>query len=135
MIRPASIKDLDAICALNEQSWDAHKKKDYSYTVDDFSWYLKHDKPAIILVTENVEGFIFGYDLELWGYIEHIVVDEKYRWKGHARELVEAFMKCNARWSIVESCYYSEVPDMGIVFQSLGFVDNAFQTNWVYKNK
>ena len=132
MIRRATIEDLDDICRIFADRWDGHTGTDYDYSRDDLTWYLTNKSPGLILVNQPVTGFLFGYDMGLWGYIEHMVVDKDHRGKGTGRELIETFVNWSWHWRIVETCYYSEVQNLKGFLDSVGF-EEAFDSKWVLR--
>jgi len=133
MIRKASIGDLDSIWVIYAERFDSYDSDDIKYTLDDLRWYLENDA-AIMLVYDvgEIAGFVFGYNLGIWGYMEHIVVSAKYRGNGYARELIERFVNHNDDWRIVEACHYTEMKNMSSFFKSIGWRDGLVDTRWIY---
>lgn len=137
-IRLAAKKDLDAIYELySTQRYDSNDAPSIAYTKTDWEWYIIRNK-AIILVAEeddNIMGVSFAYDMGIWGYLEHIVVAQEHRGKGHARALIETTIDIGAElgWRIFESCYYEDLDDMKDFFLRVGWQDGGISTRWVYK--
>ena len=69
------------------------------------------------------------------GYIEHIVVDKRYRGKNHGQLLMDEITKIGKirKWRLVESCYYSEIKEMKKFFQKANWEDGGIETRWVFK--
>lgn len=132
MIRKANISDLDQIYLIYLERNLTEENKNCSYSKLDWKWYIENS--GIIYVYEidsNICGFIFGYDMGLWGYIEHIVVSKNNRGSNIGRQLVNYFIENKfENWEQVELCYELNMDEY---FTKIGFKDNQIITKWVHK--
>jgi ribosomal protein S18 acetylase RimI-like enzyme len=136
IIRKAILQDLEDIYQIYSNRYDSHDASSIKYTKSDWEWYLKNDK-SIILVGEedgNLVGLTFTYDMGIWGYMEHVVISEKYRNKGYASQLINSTIDVGRSlgWRILEACYYNEIDMMKEFFQKISWSDGGINTRWVF---
>lgn len=136
MIRVATIDDLSAVFRIYSCRYESGDAETMKYSLDDWSWYLTSPN-AVLLVYESdgeVVAFSFTYDMGIWGYMEHIVVDEPHRYHGYARSLVERTMDIGRErgWRLLEACYYAEMGQMKTFFEKLDWQDGGINTRWVF---
>jgi ribosomal protein S18 acetylase RimI-like enzyme len=131
MIRNANISDLNSIYSIYKDRNDTEEHKNCNYTLSDWSWYIRNGIVYVYELNNELYGFIFGYDMGLWGYIEHIVIDKKHRGLNIGEKLVDYFIQNKfENWQQVELCHEMDLDDY---FQKIGFESNQIITKWVHK--
>ncbi len=136
-IRFATPDDIDDIYKIYCDRYDSNDDPSMVYSKKDWNWYLSNGS-AIIILLENdgiIVGFLFAYDMGIWGYVEHIVVDKNHRGKNYGKMLIDEITKIgkSRKWRLVESCYYSEIKEMETFFQKANWEDGGINTRWVFK--
>lgn len=76
---------------------------------DERDWKAYLETPhSILLVSESddkVVGFLVGYDLKTWGYVDVLVIDHAFRGKGLGTDLLKRFEGHGLeRWGCVKLC-------------------------------
>lgn len=131
MIRKAKISDLDQIYSIYLERNFTEESKNCSYSKLDWKWYIENGIIYVYELNNELCGFIFGYDMGLWGYIEHIVVSKKQRGLNIGKKLVDYFIENKfENWQQVELCHEMDLNDY---FQKIGFESNEIFTKWVHK--
>lgn len=107
-IRVATLEDVQTVVGLAIQMWESHTTEELAQGFYD---YMSGDAGIVVLAMEdeNAVGFaqcglrhdyVEGTDSSPVGYLEGIFVEEEYRKRGLAREMLEA---CQ-RWAKEQGC-------------------------------
>lgn len=110
LARAEDVAEIHAIYLTNRSVEDV---VGVDYEKDDWAAFLSAPHTILIVAEEEgkVVGFLLGYDLRTWGYIDVLVVDHAARRKGIGSDLVKRFEgHGEARWGLVETCV--DVRDM-----------------------
>lgn len=106
-IRDAAAADGTALQSL----YDYHKNEDeiigLTYHDADWSVYLGHPHVflRVAVKDDTVVGFLHGYDMVDWGYIETLIVSKEVRNLGAGRMLLAAFETWGSKsWVASELC-------------------------------
>ena len=108
-VRDATPADMDAMCGFKKRSVTLNFPK-RSFNEQMFRKHLLREvklKPGMVRVTE-VDGKVAGYvwfkvidsSVGLFGRIEHIFVDEKYRKRGLGKKLMVDAEDCVKAWGV-----------------------------------
>jgi ribosomal protein S18 acetylase RimI-like enzyme len=112
MILPMEVRRATAVDANRIQELYANHRNSavvLGLTYESSDWRLYLGAPHVsLLVAEDcglIQGFLLGYDLVNWGYVETLVVDNETRRQGIGSSLLEAFERVGlGRWVAVELC-------------------------------
>lgn len=107
-IRVATLEDVQTVAGLAIQMWESHTTEELAQGFYD---YMSGEAGIVVLAMEdeNAVGFaqcglrhdyVEGTDSSPVGYLEGIFVEEEYRKRGLAREMLEA---CQ-RWAKEQGC-------------------------------
>jgi len=107
LVRRATDADTAAIQALYDHHKNSPEVLGLTFIASDWPLYLSAPHVSL-LVAENrghVQGFLLGFDLVNWAYVEILVVSKEARSQGAGSALLEAFEHSGGdRWVAVELC-------------------------------
>lgn len=84
----------------------------------------------------RIVGFILGYDLVVWAYIDMIVVSEDWRRKGVAGAMLGVLeMEPGDKWRTIEMCHMADAQMLKDFADRSGFGTNGGAWSWRYKFK
>lgn len=134
-IRLAQQKDLNIIWSIYDQRYHKYEDLDVAYSKDNFAKLINDTTHCLIFVicdNDKPNGFILVYNMGIWGYIEFIVIDSKYRLKGYSQQLLDIVYNTGKSlgWSVVKAAAYK---DMEKFMKKNKFNDNGYSTRWVHK--
>ena len=108
MIRKAGIENLEGIAKLAVQMWTENTVQDLAdefsdlISKEDAQIFLKYDqdKPVGFAQCQLRYDYVEGTDTSPVGYLEGIFIEEEYRHKGYAKELLS---ECE-KWAKEKGC-------------------------------
>jgi GNAT superfamily N-acetyltransferase len=133
-IRKAEAKDVGQVYDLYVRTSVAcNEPSSARYTARDLLAYATSENSIFLVCIEGgtVAGFLLGFDLSCWCYVDVLVVKDAEKRRGIGSDLIYFLADMNDRWDTIEMCYYTDDPAVRQFFERNGFEFGKTMTRWV----
>lgn len=118
-VRPMKDEDLDRVCAMEEASFSMPWKR------EDFKELIESEQSAyFVLLADNYVIGTAGYTDQVGeGYINNVVIDERYRGFGYSKILLQAVIDDAKEHNITDLTLEVRVSNVAAIklYESVGF--------------
>lgn len=131
LVRPILEKDLDRVCEMETASFSMPWKR------EDFVDLMKDSNSEYIVL--EADGYVAGaagYTFNGFeGYINNVVIDEKFRGRGLGKVLMEGLLNIGREKGVTEFTLEVRVGNLPAnrLYESLGFVNEGVRKNFYEK--
>ncbi len=118
MIRQLRITDIPNLMEFFFADRRIHQDERFNFTSDDFKQMTTHSHIYQLIWEENNEiiGYLAGYNMGVWGYIDVLIVKSSHRNRSIGSSLIKQFESLHPEWLRVEtSCYAQDSESINFV--------------------
>jgi GNAT superfamily N-acetyltransferase len=134
MIRNLKRADLQNLMDFFISDRTIQQDERFDFSIDDIDLMLnyRHIFQYVFELDNQIVGYLCGYDMGVWGYIDILIVKSTHRNMSIATSLIETLLSQNLHWNIIETSCYSQDKDSISFIRKNGF-DIEQELRWFGK--
>jgi GNAT superfamily N-acetyltransferase len=134
MIRNLKRADLQNLMDFFISDRTIQQDERFDFSIDDIDLMLNypHIFQYVFELDNQIVGYLCGYDMGGWGYIDILIVKSTHRNMSIATSLIETLLSQNLHWNIIETSCYSQDKDSISFIRKNGF-DIEQELRWFGK--